>query len=448
MARIVVDAFYHAPPETTIGSLIAGAFAQNTGRYMPHDLAHPNGLSHLAAALAADGHELRLLTEPYTDASLADADIVLSANPDYPVYPSSSPHRWTPAAVDSLERFVRRGGGLLLLVNSFLSRPDVWEENFDLERVSLLFDRVGLHWDANYMSSADIIEPATGLGRTIGYGQGGRVRGDLPAGMEPVLTYQGMTYGVRTKLDAGSIVVLGDAGLASNGLVSFPGYENLTFVLELVEAMRPAWERGWQGPWTTTRSGSVSMAPARSVEPLFRALRPAATWSETFHYRHLTWDARETVPTLETVLADAPVRLDLIHAGSFTAEVALQRLDSDVPGPKHPIAFAGRRVLNGDVTDVHVLGRADLTGAVWADVCGQSGWIGRGTNLERISVVVDQRVTFVAGELRSARWQSGQLIYARTTEAAHYGYEIVVSSERFVVAPTTVVPTSSRTPVA
>jgi len=73
--------------------------------------------------------------------------------------------------------FLNRGGGVLLLINSFLSRPDFWEENFDRERIGLLLDRLGIEWDDNYMSNDSIIEPAASAQYKVGYGQGGRVKG-------------------------------------------------------------------------------------------------------------------------------------------------------------------------------------------------------------------------------------------------------------------------------
>jgi hypothetical protein len=39
MARILLNAFYHAPPGTAIGGLVSGALAFNTGRYSPSDFA-------------------------------------------------------------------------------------------------------------------------------------------------------------------------------------------------------------------------------------------------------------------------------------------------------------------------------------------------------------------------------------------------------------------------
>jgi hypothetical protein len=435
MARVLLDTFYHSPPTTGIGGLIAGAFAVNTGRYSPNDFAHPNGLSHLAAAMAADGHELRPLHEPYTDDSLADADILISANPDYPGYAGSSPYRWTPAAVDALERFVRRGGGVLLLVNSFLSRPDFWEENFDLERVTLLFERLGVRWDPNYMSSADIIEPARAGGRIIGYGQGGRVLGPLPDGVEPILTYEGMVYGFRARLGTGSIVVMGDAGLISNGLVNFPGFDNLAFLRQLIGDLAPAWEHGWNGRWLASRAGNVSGGPTIEMQPLFRRLRPDAEWIETYHYRNLVWENRSLV-SLDDVLATLPVGLETARtAGRITASLTWQRIDSTTPGPVVPVDLVTRTSRSGDVEDITISGRTESMTLHWPDLCSLPEWIDRPSRLARVSLVFEERLTVLAGRLRAARWHQGQLAYAHDASAAHYGYEIVVSSEQAVFAP-------------
>ena len=177
MARILFDAFYHMMPGHRIGKNISvGGYKVNNGRYTINDCYHPNGLCFLNANLAKE-FDISLLTEPYSNASLFDADILFVVNPDYPLYEGTSPYRWTPDDVDALMNFLNRGGGVLLLINSFLSRPDFWEENFDHERIGLLLDRLGIEWDDNYMSNDSIIEPAASAQYKVGYGQGGRVKG-------------------------------------------------------------------------------------------------------------------------------------------------------------------------------------------------------------------------------------------------------------------------------
>lgn len=101
MARILFDSYYHAFPENRLSrNITTGNYSVNTGRYAPRDCFHPNSLSFLNAELAKQ-HEVRSLNQPYSELSLLDADIVLAINPDYPLYPGASPHRWTPSDVDA-----------------------------------------------------------------------------------------------------------------------------------------------------------------------------------------------------------------------------------------------------------------------------------------------------------------------------------------------------------
>jgi len=48
------------------------------------------------------------------------------------------------------------------------------------------------------------------------------------------LTYQGNTYGFETNVGKGKLVVLGDAGMISNGLLCFPGFDNEAFTMEVI----------------------------------------------------------------------------------------------------------------------------------------------------------------------------------------------------------------------
>ncbi len=177
MVHVLYDAFFHMMPGHRVGKhIVVGGYRLSFGRYTPGDCFHPNGLSFLQAELAGE-FEFRLLNAPYRTASLFDADILFIPAPDYPFYEGTSPYRWTPEDVEAVLEFLDRGGGVILLVNSFLSRPDFWEENFDLERVSGLFERLGVKWDPNYMSDEMKIERAQAGPFSVGYGQGGRVLG-------------------------------------------------------------------------------------------------------------------------------------------------------------------------------------------------------------------------------------------------------------------------------
>ncbi len=436
MSRILYDAFFHHLPGHRLGEQITvGGYAVNFGRYAPGDGFHPNGLAYLQADLARDGYDLRLLTAPYSDAALFDADILLITNPDYPLYAQASPYRWTPKDVDALLRFLERGGGVLLLVNSFLSRPDYWEENFDYERVSLLFDRLGLRWDPNYMSDDNIIEPAQAGPYRIGYGQGGRVLGALPAGVEPLITYQGNIYGFRTRVGQGQLVVIGDTGMISNGLMSFPGFDNAKFFAEIFRQLAPAWGERWD----RLSYGHLSCAPSKTglSEEILRALRPQAAWMDDHHYRHLTWN--ETVQTGAGAEVWQALPVDpaaLAAQTSATAALRWASLDGRAEAPAFDMPLAVTATRHGDTTDLHIIGRTQSTSLTWADLCADPALFAPAGQVEVIHAAFElHAVLDAAGAPRRARWSQGQLLFARNPNSLHYGYEVLLNSDNGIILP-------------
>ncbi|HVF10809.1 MAG TPA: hypothetical protein VNA16_08400 [Abditibacteriaceae bacterium] len=440
MTRILFDAFHHMMPGHRIGrNIVVGGYQVNFGRYTPGDCFHPNGLSFLHADLAAD-YDLRLLTAPYSELSLFDADILFVANPDYPLYERASPYRWTPLDVDALLAFVQRGGGVLLLVNSFLSRPDYWEENFDHERVNLLFDRLGVRWDHNFMSDDATIETARCGELNIGYGQGGRVFGStLPAGIEPLLTHEGDVYGFQTAIGAGLLMVIGDAGLASNGLVCFPGFDNAVFMRETFARLKPPWTRGAPGAWDFARFGHISAAPSQNGlhEDIIRNLRPQAQWIEDHHYRHLAWDRSTLEGAHEQVWQHLPMPAAVLHdAMEVSFKGNWLRLDNDEAGPQLEMNLSINTARQPDATDIHVIGRTRSGDLTWADLCDDIEPLRRAGEIDQVHTVFEMKLVLDAdGRERSARWSQGQILYARNPTAGHYGYEIILNSASGVIAP-------------
>jgi len=440
MTRVLYDSFHHMMPGHRIGSHIAvGGYNVNLGRYTPGDCYHPNGLSFTHADLAAD-YDLRLLTEPYSDLSMFDADILLVANPDYPTYEGASPHRLTPKDVDALMRFAERGGGVLLLVNSFLSRPDYWEENFDLERVSLLFDRLGVRWDPNYMSDDNNIELAQSGPFRIGYGQGGRVvGGTLPPGVTPLITYRGNVYGIQTQVGRGLLAVIGDAGMVSNGLVCFPGYDNAAFIKKLFADLTPAWRRGSPVTLEYRSFGHLSAAPSRQGmnEEVIRGLRPGAEWMEDHHYRHLTWEGKTELGVGEDVWKNLPVDVGGSADQTQTHQcLRWLRLDSDRPGPEVEIPLTVNVTRRRDSADVHLIWRVCSESLSWADLCETPGRMDVAGRIQQAHAVFEMKAVLdETGRCCCARWTQGQILYASSSKAVHYGYEILLNSQSGVIAP-------------
>src|SRR5437868_4130472 len=210
MQRILIDAFFHMMPGHRLSrNIFTGGYRTNYGRYSPFDVYHPNGASMLYSDLQA-AYDLKFLNQPYCEMSLADADILLIPNPDYPLYEGASPYRIDAPDVDALVNFLNRGGSVILMINSFLSRSDFWEENFDFERITPLLERLGVKWDHNFMSDDNTILPSKHGELTVGYGQGGRVLGGkLPSGASPLLTYEGEIFGFQVKRGQGKLAVVG-----------------------------------------------------------------------------------------------------------------------------------------------------------------------------------------------------------------------------------------------
>lgn len=440
MNRILHDNYFHAPAGHRIAPhLTTGHYTINVGRYQLGDCWHPNGLATLESELAA-GYELRKLVEPYSAASLFDADILLVTNPDYPLYPGASPHRWTPDDVDALLDFVERGGGVLLCVNSFLSRPDFWEENFDIERVSVLFERLGMRWDPNFMSSAHQIEPARSGRLVVGYGQGGRVwQGRLPRGARPLLRYKGNVYGFLLSRGAGKLAVVGDTGMISNGLMCFPGFENTAFVTGLLRELTPAWSNRAPRRFSCNRFRHVSASPSPSGmdESSVRGLQPKARWTVDHHYRHLTWE----LPRLRLASAAAwknlPFDLSLASTASrIEAMPAWLRLDSDDAGPPCPIQLHVHRNRGPAYTDVHLLGRTQSRSLTWNDLCRDRAFRKKTGKLVQVDATFEARVVLTPdGTPKAVRWSQGQRCFARSAKAWHYGWEIILTSASGVIVP-------------
>ncbi|MBI4028468.1 MAG: prepilin-type N-terminal cleavage/methylation domain-containing protein [Verrucomicrobia bacterium] len=446
MTRILYDAFFHQRPGHRLGEqIVTGSFSVNCGRYASDDCVHPNGLAAFVADLARE-YEVRLLHAPYSDLAFYDADILLIANPDYPLYPGAAAWRWTPADVDALLRFMERGGGVLLLINSFLSRPDYWEENFDLERVSLLFDRLGVQWDSNFMS--DGVEPAqAGLSAAtsqagdlcFGYGQGGRVLGgQLPSGATPLITFQGNIYGFAMIIGAGQLAVVGDAGSISNGLLCHPGFQNAEFYRDLVARLRPDWMRGDNQQWDYRGFRTVSAVPDKSglTEAALRALRPDAVWMVDHHFRHLTWDEAGETGADARVWGKAPLDLTaVIGQTSVTVPLRWIALDGSDRGPVFEMDLAVQTVRGRENTDLFLTGRADSGALDWPDLCAQPERLAAAGRLERISAVFQLwAVLDRDGRPRCARWATGQNLYA-CDPSARAGYRRLLNSASGVIAP-------------
>ena len=394
----------------------------------------------LHSDLQAD-YDVKFLNQPFSEMTLADADILLVPNPDYPLYEGASPYRIDAPDVDALMNFLARGGSVILMINSFLSKSDFWEENFDLERVTPLLERLGVKWDHNFMSDDNTILPAKHGALTVGYGQGGRVLdGKLPAGAEPILTCEGEMFGFVVKKGKGKLAVVGDAGLVSNGLYHFPGFDNAAFLAKLFKDMSPAWAPGPAKVFECFSFGHVSCGTSELgiSEKLFRSLRPQGRFEVDHHYRHLTYDEKAVTVPAAAVAARLPVSLDSV-AGKKVITVTFPFVN----------VCDGRPTANLEVTlnvsarqseigtEYVISGTQVSEGVKWADLGADPAVFDAIGQLVRVSTIVQILAgTHPDGSLRYYSMKQGQSLYDRNLKNPHYGFDILLGSRNLVFSPT------------
>lgn len=426
MKKILIDSYFHSMPSHRLSRNISTAgYVVNSGRYSPYDVYHPNAISMLFSDLQKRW-SVAYSNEPFSEMALASADLLLVPNPDYPAYEGSSSHRLDRPDVDAMMNFMNRGGKLLLLVNSFLSRSDFWEENFDYERVAPLFKRLGVRWDSDYMSDDERMLPAKYKDLTVGYGQGGRVDGGIPDDAEVLLECEGEILGFRKKVGLGEIAVIGDAGSISNGLYGFPTFDNRAFILDLISDLLGD---GGEVPETfeLQRYGMLSAAPneAGLSESVFRSLKADAEFQVDHHYRHLVWEA----PAERLAASDVSLPFDPALLGKKTDfELTLPRIayqDGREAGPVTlPVHVTEQ--LSGDDAEYLVTGSLFEEGLGWEDVGVSPEEFGRYGIVDRVNTVVQYMLGFHCGRLKWATAKHGQILYAKNPEGSHYGGYTVI----------------------
>jgi len=439
MARIVVDNFFHmAPGHRLARNITVGGYVTNYGRYSPYDLYHPNGASMLLSDLLRD-HEVIYSTQPFSDVTLCGADILVVPSPDYPLYEGASPYRLDTHDVEAMFSFLERGGSVLMLLNSFYPHSDFWEENFDLERINPIFDRLGLTWDANYMSDEFNILPSKSGGFTVGYGQGGRVKNAaLPACAQPLLTYEGDVFGFIAKCGGGKLAVIGDAGLVSNGLYGFPGFDNKAFINDLISKLVPDFCKAPRTRFSKTTYGSLSCATNDNgiSERLFKTLRPNALFKVDHHYRHLLWDKNHGELPAGDVKSELPFDIAALSGkSSVTMNMPLLPvLEADkTKTVEIPLVVTQTKTRGGDG---FFLSSNLLTDELeWEDISAPVSFKDIGRLVRASSVFQAELSVGAEGGLLFATFRQGQIYYARNTKNEHYGYDILLCSAGTVYAP-------------
>jgi hypothetical protein len=440
MKRIVFDRFFHMPPGHRLSRNIStGGYRTNFGRYSPFDIYHPNGCSMLFADLLASC-DFKFSSEPLSEVALAEADILLIPNPDYPLYEGSAPYRLDAPDIDAMVNYLNRGGSVVLGINSFLSRSDFWEENFDLERLTPLFDRLGVKWDHDFMSDENRILPAKGCGFIVGYGQGGRVLGaNLPMGAEPLLTFEGNVFGFTTKVGRGKLAVVGDAGLISNGLYHFPGFENAAFLLKLFDDMTPAWCAGPVKAFERFEFGHLSCGTSEQgiTEGVFRSLRKHAAYAVDHHYRHLTYESQPANCSAAKAAAELPVKIEDAQGKTLVrGEFPFVGVSEGRGTASYSLELHVAETRSSMGVDFIISGTKVNESLSWNDIGADPEVFGPIGELERVNNVVQILAgTRADGSLRYYVMKEGQILYDKNLRNAHYGYDILLGSRNLVISP-------------
>lgn len=434
MTRILIDTFFHMMPGHRIARNISvGGYVTNFGRYTTSDLYHPNGASMLYSDLVAD-YDVEFSNQPFSELTLCGADLLIVPNPDYPMYEGASPYRIDHWDVEALMNFLNRGGSVLLLVNSFLQRSDFWEENFDYERINPLFEQLGIRWDPNYMSDDSVILPAVSGEYIVGYGQGGRVLGDLPDGAQALLRWENETYGFVKQVGRGKVAVIGDAGLISNGLYGFPTFENRAFLLDLIDTLAPK-NRGRATEFEKTTFGHLSCATFDEGinERLFQSLRPDAVFKRDHHYRHLTWESAPEAISADT--AELPFELkDLENKSQIILELPLVAIEPGLETKRIPMTLNVAANKKGDSTEYLVTGTTFTEGLNWEDIGASAERFEPTGSLLRVNSIVQYQLAEQNGVLMWAALKQGQIFYASNAQT-HYGYNIMLASNNTIYSP-------------
>jgi len=322
--------------------------------------------------------DFKFLQSPISEMSLAEADILMTPNPDYPLYEGASPYRIDAQGIDAVVNFLQRGGRVL--------------------------------------SAA------------------------LPVGAQPLLTFEGDVFGFSVKVGKGKLAVIGDAGVVSNGLYHFPGSDNSAFPVSLFNDMSPASGTARPPVFEVFEFGHLSCATSEhgTAEKIFKTLRPQARFSIDHHYRHLTHESAAVPAPVAEALRKLPVGLDELAKGkALKAKFHFINIsDGHSTSPfDMPLTVWAKTSEMG--TDYIVVGASVNEGLSWKDIGADPAVFSSIGELARVNTVVQILAgTHPDGSLRYYTAKQGQIFYDRNARNPHYGFDILLGSRNLTISPT------------
>ena len=149
---VLLDYYHRAELQNKIGSLaVTGSYGTRMGRYGINDFSHPNSFDPVMRALE-DEFALIMHKEAFEKQNLEKADIVFMYMPDLPGLESQIPII-SDAEIENLDKFVKGGGSLILMVNAF--NLNMTKKSVPIE-FRKLFNRFGIDWNENSTKYVDI----------------------------------------------------------------------------------------------------------------------------------------------------------------------------------------------------------------------------------------------------------------------------------------------------
>jgi hypothetical protein len=257
-----------------------------------------------------------------------------------------------------------------------------------------------------------------------------------------VLTCDGEIFGFQVKYGQGKLAVVGDAGLVSNGLYHFPGFENAAFLNKLFRDMAPAWSAAPVTTFECFEFGHVSCGTSEQgiSEKLFRTLRPQARFEIDHHYRHLTFESKPSNISAGEVAARLPLKLaELAHRKTISARFPFVNVCDGRDTARFELALNVSAKASEMGVDYVISGTKVSEGVTWNDIGADPVVFGALGQLIRVNTIVQILAgTNPDGTLRYFSVKQGQILYDRNAKNTHYGFDILLGSRNVVFSPTRV----------
>lgn len=276
--RLLFDDYYQldrGDTEFSMGVALDGTKRGLTNHYSPAVNALPNGTFAFTQAIS-DHFRVDITSEPISEALLASTGAYMMVSPVRKE--SGGRANLTAREADLLERFVARGGMLVLVMNSFAPPPA--KTSLDWNGINLIVKRFGLEFLQTTTGTLSVPispdEPGFDQVDSFIYGNGTTLRID-PTAETPKLVVRDprdgdhAPVGVVVPYKQGRVLAFGDGGTFGNAHILRGDLHHTRAVRQLMEALLPdgpapayGWGEGVCLRVRLTHEQSVSGYPYRN----------------------------------------------------------------------------------------------------------------------------------------------------------------------------------------